>query len=46
MKIATFTSGEASEIGVVDGDIIVSVSRAAPRLAAGMIDLIARWSDV
>ena len=46
MKLATFTSGGAAEIGLVDGDGIVSISRAAPRLATGMIDLIARWSEI
>jgi ureidoglycolate lyase len=46
MKLATFTAGQAPEIGVVEGDSVVSLSRAAPRLAAGMIDLIARWGEV
>ena len=36
MKLATFTSGGAAEIGLVDGDGIVSISGAAPRLATGM----------
>ena len=47
MKLATFSQGSASELGVVlDGERIVSLSRAAPCLARNMIDLIARWSQV
>ena len=47
MKLATFSQGSASELGVVlDGERIVSLSRAAPSLARNMIDLIARWSQV
>ena len=47
MKLATFSQGSASELGVVlDGERIVSLSRAAPSLALNMIDLIARWSQV
>jgi ureidoglycolate lyase len=47
MKLATFSQGSASELGVVlDGERIVSLSRAAPSLARNMIDLIARWSVV
>jgi 2-keto-4-pentenoate hydratase/2-oxohepta-3-ene-1,7-dioic acid hydratase in catechol pathway len=47
MKLATFSQGSASELGVVlDGERIVSLSRAAPSLARNMIDLIARWSEV
>ncbi|MDE1937496.1 MAG: fumarylacetoacetate hydrolase family protein [Alphaproteobacteria bacterium] len=46
MKLVTFTTGGDAEIGVVDGGMVTSLSRAAPRLAAGMIDLIARWSVV
>ena len=46
MKLATFSQGSASELGVVlDGERIVSLSRAAPSLARNMIDLIARWSQ-
>jgi len=47
MKLATFSQGSASELGVVlDGERIVSLTRAAPSLAHNMIDLIARWSQV
>jgi ureidoglycolate lyase len=46
MRLATFTSGGALELGVVEGDSIVSLTKAAPRLATDMIDLIARWDDV
>lgn len=44
MKLATFTAGQAPELGVViSPDQMVSLSRAAPSLACDMIDLIARW---
>jgi len=46
MKLATFDAGQGPELGAVDGADIVSLSRAAPRLATGMTDLIARWSTV
>jgi ureidoglycolate lyase len=47
MKLATFSQGSASELGVVlDGERIVSLSRAAPSLARNMIDLIARWPQI
>jgi 2-keto-4-pentenoate hydratase/2-oxohepta-3-ene-1,7-dioic acid hydratase in catechol pathway len=46
MKLATFEAGGAPELGVVHGDRIVSLSRAAPSLAADMIDLIGRWGQV
>ena len=46
MKLVTFTGGGASEIGIVEEDSVISLSRAAPRLACGMIDLIARWDAV
>ncbi|HEY0283620.1 MAG TPA: fumarylacetoacetate hydrolase family protein [Rhizomicrobium sp.] len=45
MKLVTFTGGADAELGVVDGDEVVALSRAVPRLATGMIDLIARWSE-
>jgi ureidoglycolate lyase len=44
MKLARFTAGGAPELGVVSGDTIVSLSRAAPQLATGMTDLITRWA--
>ena len=44
MKLMTVTAGGAPEIGVlVEGDRVVSISRAAPGLAADMIELIKRW---
>ena len=47
MKLITFQAGEAAELGVVLGeDRIVPLSRAMPRLAADMIDLITRWPSV
>jgi ureidoglycolate lyase len=46
MKLATFQSGGAPELGVVADDrrSIVSITRAAPGLAVDMTDLIARWA--
>ncbi|HSZ51211.1 MAG TPA: fumarylacetoacetate hydrolase family protein [Caulobacteraceae bacterium] len=46
MKLATFSAGAEPELGVVADDRIVSLSRAAPRLAADMIDLIRSWEAV
>ena len=46
MKLATFCVAEADEIGVVDDDRIISISRAAPQIADDMKALIARWPDV
>ena len=43
MKLATFSADGEPELGVVTGDRIVSLSRAAPRLASDMIELIGRW---
>jgi len=46
MKLATFTAGGPPELGVVLDGRIVSISRAAPSMVTGMIDLIARWTLV
>jgi len=46
MKLATFTVGGAAEIGVVAGEAIIPISRAAPQLAGPMIDLISRWPEL
>ena len=46
MKLATFSSGGGPELGIVIGDRIIPISRAAPGLAADMIDLIARWAEL
>ena len=46
MKLVTFDGGAGAELGVVNGDEVVSLSRAAPRLASGMIELIVRWGEV
>jgi ureidoglycolate lyase len=46
MKLATFTAGGPPELGLVQGDRIVSISRGAPQLGAEMRQLIARWPDV
>ncbi|MBU6298285.1 MAG: fumarylacetoacetate hydrolase family protein, partial [Alphaproteobacteria bacterium] len=46
MKLVTFTSGRDAEIGMVDEEMVTSLSRAAPRLVTGMIDLITRWRAI
>jgi len=46
VKLATFQADSADELGVVDGQHIISLTRAAPRLASGMIDLISRWTEI
>jgi 2-keto-4-pentenoate hydratase/2-oxohepta-3-ene-1,7-dioic acid hydratase in catechol pathway len=46
MRIATFTAGGAPELGIVKGANLVPLSRVAPQLARGMIDLIARWDQL
>ncbi len=47
MKLVTFQSGEAPELGVVVGEHrVVPLSRAAPQLASDMIDLITHWPEV
>jgi ureidoglycolate lyase len=43
MKLATFDAGDAPEVGVVVGEDILPLSRAKPRLAGTMIDLILNW---
>jgi ureidoglycolate lyase len=46
MKLATFSTGGADELGIVNGERIVPLSRTSPRVASNMIDLIARWHAV
>jgi 2-keto-4-pentenoate hydratase/2-oxohepta-3-ene-1,7-dioic acid hydratase in catechol pathway len=47
MKLLTFQTGAAPELGVLAGEHrVVPLSRAAPRLASDMIDLIRRWGEV
>ncbi len=43
MKLATFSAGGKPEVGIVQGDGILSVSRTLPRLTCDMLDLIGRW---
>jgi len=45
MRLATFSVGKTAEIGVVEGDLIVSLAGVLPRLAS-MAELIARWDEV
>jgi 2-keto-4-pentenoate hydratase/2-oxohepta-3-ene-1,7-dioic acid hydratase in catechol pathway len=46
MKLATFIADKAPELGVVDGQRVIGLTRAAPGLSLDMIALIARWSEV
>jgi ureidoglycolate lyase len=47
MKLARFqTAGAPEELGVVVGDKVVSLSRAAPSIAVDMIELINDWHDL
>src|SRR5437868_2851096 len=46
MKLTAFTAGSAAEIGVIDGDRVISFSRAAPLLAHNMMELIVGWPEV
>lgn len=43
MKLATFDAGAGPELGVVAGDLMVPLNRAAPALPSDMIGLIAAW---
>lgn len=47
MKLVTLSvGGGAPELGVVDGERIVLIQRALPRLPSTMVDLIAAWDGV
>jgi 2-keto-4-pentenoate hydratase/2-oxohepta-3-ene-1,7-dioic acid hydratase in catechol pathway len=46
MKLASFDLGGHSEIGLVAGTRIISLTRALPRLPASMLDVIAHWQSV
>lgn len=46
MKLASFSAGQTTEIGVVLEAGILSLSRVAPRLAPDMTGLIARWPRI
>jgi ureidoglycolate lyase len=46
MKLATFSTGGEPQLGIVANNRIMSLSRAAPRLAADMLDLITRWGTL
>jgi 2-keto-4-pentenoate hydratase/2-oxohepta-3-ene-1,7-dioic acid hydratase in catechol pathway len=46
MRLATFSAGGADELGIVDGERVICLSRAAPKLARDMIDLISRWREI
>jgi len=46
MKLATFSAGDEPELGIVAGDRVISITRAAPQLSSNMISLISRWPVV
>lgn len=46
MKLATFTTGSASELGAVAGQKIVPLNRILPQLPTDMIGLIQSWPAV
>jgi 2-keto-4-pentenoate hydratase/2-oxohepta-3-ene-1,7-dioic acid hydratase in catechol pathway len=46
MKLATFETGGRERIGIVAGDGLIDLSRAAPDLPSDMKALIAAWPDV
>jgi len=46
MKLATFDLGGHSEIGLVAGARIISLTRALPRLPDSMVQVIAQWQSV
>ena len=46
MKLATFTAGQAPELGLVLGDRIRPISRLLPTLGEDMRNLIARWAEL
>ena len=46
MKIAAFTAGHGPELGVVDGEELVSITRSGANLPIDMIGLMERWPSV
>ena len=46
MKLATFSAAGDAELGIVEGQDIISISRAAPALARNMVDLITNWKRI
>lgn len=46
MKLASFSSGGAPELGLVVGNGVISLSRRLPALANDMIDVIAHWAEL
>lgn len=45
MKLATFDDGAGARIGLVSGETLIDLAKAAPGLPTTMIDLIAAWDD-
>ena len=46
MKLANFEVGGYSQIGLLDGTRMISLTRALPRLPVSMVDVIAQWEAV
>src|SRR5579872_3225739 len=46
MKLATFRADGAPELGIVDGERMICLTRSAPGLAQNMIELIQRWGKI
>src|SRR5690348_12500569 len=46
MKLATFSAGGEAELGIVEGQNIISISRAAPALPQDMLGLVANWNRI
>lgn len=46
MKLVTFNTGGAAEVGIVKDGRVLSVTRSAPQLVRDMTDAIARWEQL
>jgi ureidoglycolate lyase len=46
MKLATFRADGAPELGIVDGERMICLTRSAPGLAQNMIELIQKWGKI
>ncbi len=46
MKLATFRADGAPELGIVDGERMICLTRSAPGLAHNMIELIQKWGKI
>ena len=46
MKLVTFVKDAGEQVGIVSGDGVIALAKAAPSLPRDMIGLISAWSDV